>query len=122
MRDQFLVEQEGKTPDGSRGIWHDLRDEIGEGFCTCRKGVTLGEYNELHQNPDFSKPENFIRLLKIAKKKNYLWLMDSNCVVIWDVIADEDVNEFSKNGIPIEDYPSTFADLLAKALGWKEKK
>jgi len=114
QRDKFLVEQEG-------GCWHENLYEGGRFICACGKYHCKSDFGGL--NPDFSKPENFIGLLELAKKENigisfnscsktiYLWRID--LLSIPSVLSGYD---------DISQIPSITADLIAQAMGWEEVK
>lgn len=121
-RDKFLVEV------GEKGIWHEwkylsIKSHAFQVFpCIC------GANHSIIPNSDFSKPENFIRLLEIAEKKGMgikidigsktICIRESYESGIFSVgISWKSINQIKYSNI--SDIPPITADLIAKALGWK---
>ena len=106
LRDKFLVEQEG-------GCWHTPHSGL---ICTKCKICTSGIFN-----PDFSKWENFGRLLELAEKKDIGIHIKTNEKTIVS-IQETGFYKFSDTGFykNPSNIPTITIHLIAKALGWKE--
>lgn len=107
---RFIVEEvEG-------GCWHEADSYNTDECLKCKKAFQTQDYEPYcceDDNPDFSQPKNFIRLLKIARE---------NCdMEVLTVIADIIKTSLIYIGeISIDNIPSTLSELIAKSLGWKE--
>ena len=110
---QFLVEAGG-------GCWHEwIFNSNPELDSLCKKFKTL--YAFPRYSPDFSKWENFGKLLEIAKGGNIqvqiMLYGDSNIVGIWGYTPKEITY---KQMAKTKDIPRITAKLIAKVLGWKK--
>lgn len=98
-----------------------------EGGCWWRCNCGSDNHSQfclINDNPDFSKPENFIRLLKIAERKEVVIdfnTFDKRLTTMVDFKSFKIPTKFNnKLYIDASDIPSTLSELLAKSLGWKE--
>lgn len=123
---KFLVEV------GEGGCWHEwvwrriqIANPKNEHCHICQI-----KRNKINENPDFSQPSNFIRLLKIAEKKE-MWVevnisrvpifQNVICKIMVETFGEDEEYSFQKH-IEVE-YSilyATLSELIAKALDWKE--
>ena len=115
-RGQFLVEQEG-------GCWHEADPKNPDECLKCKKAFQKQNYEPYNcelDNPDFSKWENFGRLLELAEMGGIVIRIEFGDLYPiglqkWYVRADS----FTDSYINPSGVPNSLATLIAKALGWK---
>jgi len=128
-RDKFLVEV------GEGGCWHEWEvkyfpDPIPFSFEKNKtislficKHCNWQESKKWIPNPDFNRPENFIRLLEIGEKHKLEIRIHTINKEIWVINKEHALcnkNQINNTYDSVTDIPRITADLIAKALGFKE--